>query len=449
MFNAGQLTADQAQLLNELLTAYQRYGLRVDVTSWPLTVNRPGRLQGQIIGIDPSALTTTSGDTDGDCAVAYSSRQAGVNDLTSGGSFAAYPGSSVYAGEIFDVPIGTYLLTYTICFNVNVDSVAGLPKVSAFVTLAADGGFWLQTSYSVQVSGQLQSGFLTGTGVMSVNSVQDAKLIVLFDGSSGNFTHASVIGYGPTYESNRLATNFSMLSLCDTSTGYIYYPTAATSPPPSPPTIPPPPTGQASVSGHVNDDYPSYNAVVGRTVTISGTNDATTTTDSNGWYQFTSLTAGTTIVSLDTTYPDEFVSYSLDGGSWGEGSTVVVPVTANTDHDLDYRMAVMNPHTVSGTVTDNTGPTAYPGRVLTCVQGATTATATTDGSGNYSFGSLYATLTTIQLTDLSPGVETAEHNLDSGGWVSGAASFIVTTDHDLDHRISGSVVSPPPPPPPP
>ncbi len=57
MFQSGQLSAEQASLLNEMLKAYQQYGLRVGVTSWPLTIDRPGRLQGQIVGIDPKAFT--------------------------------------------------------------------------------------------------------------------------------------------------------------------------------------------------------------------------------------------------------------------------------------------------------------------------------------------------------------------------------------------------------
>lgn len=56
MFSAGQLTAQQAALLNEMLKGYQTYGFRLSTTAWPLSVHRSGRLQGQTVGIDPKAL---------------------------------------------------------------------------------------------------------------------------------------------------------------------------------------------------------------------------------------------------------------------------------------------------------------------------------------------------------------------------------------------------------
>lgn len=61
MFVAGQpLSASAAALLSEMARQYVANGFRVGVTSWPLTVSRPGRLQGTIIGIDPSAFRTTA-----------------------------------------------------------------------------------------------------------------------------------------------------------------------------------------------------------------------------------------------------------------------------------------------------------------------------------------------------------------------------------------------------
>ena len=56
MFSPGYLTAAGAALLNEMARQYQANGFRIGVTSWPLTVSRPGRMQGTIIGIDPRAL---------------------------------------------------------------------------------------------------------------------------------------------------------------------------------------------------------------------------------------------------------------------------------------------------------------------------------------------------------------------------------------------------------
>lgn len=56
-FTAGApLTGSQAALLNEMARQYLRYGARVRVTNWPLSVHEAGRLGGQIIGFDPKAL---------------------------------------------------------------------------------------------------------------------------------------------------------------------------------------------------------------------------------------------------------------------------------------------------------------------------------------------------------------------------------------------------------
>lgn len=56
MFTPGYLSAAGAALLNEMARQYQANGFRIGVTSWPLTVSRPGRMQGTIIGIDPGAF---------------------------------------------------------------------------------------------------------------------------------------------------------------------------------------------------------------------------------------------------------------------------------------------------------------------------------------------------------------------------------------------------------
>ncbi len=60
MFTPGYLSAAGAALLNEMARQYQANGFRIGVTSWPLTVSRPGRMQGTIIGIDPGAFRTTT-----------------------------------------------------------------------------------------------------------------------------------------------------------------------------------------------------------------------------------------------------------------------------------------------------------------------------------------------------------------------------------------------------
>jgi hypothetical protein len=60
LFTPGYLSAAGAALLNDMARQYQANGFRIGVTSWPLTVSRPGRMQGTIIGIDPKAFRTTT-----------------------------------------------------------------------------------------------------------------------------------------------------------------------------------------------------------------------------------------------------------------------------------------------------------------------------------------------------------------------------------------------------
>lgn len=63
MFGAGGLTPEGAVLLNEMARQYLRYGFRVRVTNWPLSVAEVGRLGGQIIGFDPKALAEDDAET--------------------------------------------------------------------------------------------------------------------------------------------------------------------------------------------------------------------------------------------------------------------------------------------------------------------------------------------------------------------------------------------------
>jgi hypothetical protein len=50
------LSADEMALFREMAAAYRKYGMRVSVTGAPLTIDRPGRFQGQVVGIDPKAF---------------------------------------------------------------------------------------------------------------------------------------------------------------------------------------------------------------------------------------------------------------------------------------------------------------------------------------------------------------------------------------------------------
>lgn len=50
------LTGDEEMMFREMMAAYRKYGMRVSVTGAPLTIDRPGRLQGQVVGLDPKAI---------------------------------------------------------------------------------------------------------------------------------------------------------------------------------------------------------------------------------------------------------------------------------------------------------------------------------------------------------------------------------------------------------
>ncbi len=118
------------------------------------------------------------------------------------------------------------------------------------------------------------------------------------------------------------------------------------------------------------------NPMAGVTLTLSGSQNGTTTSDNTGNFAFTGL-------------PSEG-SYTLTplviGYSFNPSSRNFNNLAANHYHDY---LATYTTHSISGRVTDAASGTALSGAVVT-LSGYTSASTTTDANGNYSFGNLPA-----------------------------------------------------------
>jgi hypothetical protein len=178
----------------------------------------------------------------------------------------------------------------------------------------------------------------------------------------------------------------------------------------------------ATISGHKFNDTDGNPQTTGDDVPLSGwvidlSNGETTqtaTTDSNGFYQFTGLGAGTYTLTeeLQTGWMQTFGPTSpvtiqsadnLTNQDFGNVKLVTISGTKFENHDGDGGRAL--------------GDEGLPGWVIT-LDGTTTAT--TDANGNYSF------------TGVGPGTHTVDEVLQSGwtqtkgGQGSGGAYTIVT-----------------------
>ncbi|HEX8492218.1 MAG TPA: carboxypeptidase regulatory-like domain-containing protein [Pyrinomonadaceae bacterium] len=123
-----------------------------------------------------------------------------------------------------------------------------------------------------------------------------------------------------------------------------------------------------SVSGKVTTD--GTNPVSGVLMTLSGTQSATTTTDSNGNYSFGSLTAGGnfTVTPSKTDY-----NFTPTNRAYTN--------LAASQSNADFTATPVN-YTISGQVTRKGN--GLSGVTMT-LSGSSSGTTTTDGSGNYTF----------------------------------------------------------------
>jgi hypothetical protein len=136
----------------------------------------------------------------------------------------------------------------------------------------------------------------------------------------------------------------------------------------------PPTTG--SISGQVKDTNTNA-GIPGANVSLSGGGTGTVMTDASGNYSFSNLTpADYTVAAAKTSY------------TAGTGSTANVTVTAGNTSTANLTLTSTSGGIV-GRVTSTSGGAAIAGATV-ALGGAGSGTATTDGSGNYSFGGLVA-----------------------------------------------------------
>lgn len=107
----------------------------------------------------------------------------------------------------------------------------------------------------------------------------------------------------------------------------------------------------------------------GVTVTLSGSQNGTTTTDSSGTFSFTALPA-----EGNYTVTPSFLTYTF-----GPSSRTFNNLSAN---QYDNYLASYTTHTVNGRVTDASSGTALSGAVI-AYSGLTNGAVTTDANGNY------------------------------------------------------------------
>ncbi|MDQ1591371.1 MAG: hypothetical protein QOG71_1998, partial [Pyrinomonadaceae bacterium] len=127
-----------------------------------------------------------------------------------------------------------------------------------------------------------------------------------------------------------------------------------------------------AISGQILEGVTGLSGV---TVTLSGSQSSTTTTDANGNYSFASLPAGGNYT----------VTPSLANYTFNPPSSTFNNLSANQTANFT---ATLNTFNISGRVSDNTN--ANLGGVTMTLAGSQNATTTTDANGNYSFASVPA-----------------------------------------------------------
>jgi hypothetical protein len=157
-------------------------------------------------------------------------------------------------------------------------------------------------------------------------------------------------------------------------------------------------------------------SVAGATIVLSGAAAATTTADTLGNYSFSGVADGTYTVTPSKT-----------GLSF---SPVSQTVTISGAHNLGVNFTASQPtHVVSGTVSGGSGLTVS-------LTGTTTATATTDSAGAYSFPAVPNGSYTV--TPSGPGfsVSPISQNVTLSGADVSAVNFVATA---LTYSISGTI----------
>ncbi|MEP7345470.1 MAG: SdrD B-like domain-containing protein, partial [Gemmatimonadaceae bacterium] len=149
--------------------------------------------------------------------------------------------------------------------------------------------------------------------------------------------------------------------------------------------------------------------ISGRTVTLTGPGGPrTTTTDGTGHYVFTGLSAGNYTVSVAT--PNGFIPtpsmQGVDPLKDSNGSPASVSLATNTSVDLSVDIGFTQGNgaigdfvweDTNGNGVQDAGEPGLAG-VSVALSGAGTGTTTTDGTGHYVFGSLFAGTYTVTIS---------------------------------------------------
>jgi inhibitor of cysteine peptidase len=171
------------------------------------------------------------------------------------------------------------------------------------------------------------------------------------------------------------------------------------------------------IAGRVTE---GASGLAGVTVTLTGSQTATATTDANGAYSFNAQAEGNYTVTPSKahyTFAPQTQTFN----------------NLSSDKTADFAATLMR-HAISGRVTKSDG-TAFAG-VAVALTGTQTSTATTDANGNYTFANLvgggdYTLTPTLRHYTFAPA---SKEFRDLGA--DGSAAFVATLD---THTISGRV----------
>jgi hypothetical protein len=180
----------------------------------------------------------------------------------------------------------------------------------------------------------------------------------------------------------------------------------------------------------------------GVSISLSGSQTSTTTSDANGNYSFTNLPAGSNYTVVPTLNHFSFAPVNLNFND------------LSSDQQASFQ-GTLNKHSISGKITDS-GGTPLSG-VSMSLTGSQTSTATSDANGNYSFANLPAggdymvvpALTHFQFTpvsrnftDLSSDQQTSFQGTLNKHSISGKLTDSSGTPMSgVSISLSGSVVS--------
>lgn len=310
MFSPGYLTAAGAALLNEMARQYQANGFRIGVTSWPLTVSRPGRMQGTIIGIDPRAFVSSAEEInsyllDVPCLVFSGGVAVGLAGVVVAGD-----GSSAVCevkGECEGEGCGGDSIppsppppvTATISGTVY-EAGSGTPIVGRDVVREGPSGS--PVTATTNGSGNYTFGSVSGPSVQTV-IVDDNGLGGAHSVDGGTWTYGAAVSFLVT----TTAHDVDFVVGADPS---------------------------ATVNVTVQNAVGST-PLVGRTVTVGA---ESLTTNASGQASFAGVAVGSTAVVL-TLGGGESATWSVDDSSSGKGATATFTTTSGGTSNVTFQVS--------------------------------------------------------------------------------------------------------------